>query len=257
MRAHYTRPVTDQQGDLLPNVQITVYEPGTTTPVSDVLYFTDTGDNILSNPFVSDTGIIDLYLNEPKRVRFGIVQGNLPVQYYEDVDVLAAGSDSQHSGAGVDSLVIGSGATAAGNNSVALGQGANSPGAQSVAVGQAASSLGTGSVAVGSAAVQGVSAVGVGDQAQATGDTSVAIGQGAQTTMADGVALGHGASAPYAHSTAVGPGAITTGPNQIMMGTATDVTEIPVGSAIAMTSPGGSRYLITVDDDGSLVTTLA
>lgn len=255
MRAHYTRPVTDQQGNLLPQAQVTVYEPGTTTPVSDVLYSTDSG-TVITNPFISSTGVIDLYLDHPKRVRLGVIQGNQPVQYYEDVDVLAAGSDSQHTGAGLNSLAIGLSATSVGNNSVALGQGANSLGASGTAVGTAASAAGAQAVAVGSAASQGVGSVGVGDQSQASGNQSVALGQAAIATLTESTALGHGATAPYAHSTALGPGAITNGPHQIMLGTSADLVEIPSGSGLVLSSPNGSRFQITVDNTGSLTTTL-
>lgn len=257
MRAHFTRPVTDQQGNLLPNVQVNIYEPGTTTLIADVIYSTDVGNNVLTNPFVSNTGIVDIYLDAPKRVRLSIVQGNLPPQFYDDVDVIASGADSPHTGTGLQSLVIGVMATAVGNQSTAVGQGANSPGASSTALGVAASALGASSVAIGSAAVQGAGAVGVGDQSQATGASSVAIGQGAVAVMADGVALGHAALAPYVHSTALGSGATTTGPNQVMLGTADDVVEVAQGAPFVMTAPNGSRWLFTIDNNGSLITTLA
>jgi hypothetical protein len=256
VRAHYTRPVTDQQGNLVPNVQVTVYNPATTVLVTEVLYSTDTGVSVLTNPFVSSTGIIDFYMNNPTRVRLGIIQGTLPVQYDDDVDVLAAGADSLHSGAGLDSLVIGVSASSAGDNSTAVGQGANSPGASSTALGIAASALGAQSIAVGSSSVQGTGAVGIGDSSHATGNQSVAIGQSATATLAEGVALGHGATAPHAHATAIGPGAATTGPNQVMLGTASDFTEIPLGSYAVMSSENGTRFKITVDDTGSLTTTV-
>lgn len=255
MRAHYTRPVTDQQGNLVPNVQVTVYNPATTTLITEVIYSTDTGVTPLTNPFVSSTGIIDFYLDNPQRVRLGVIQGTLPVQYDEDVDVLAAGSDSLHSGAGLDSLVIGVSATSAGNNSTAVGQGANSPGNSSTALGIAASALGAQSIAIGSSSVQGDGAIGIGDSSHATGTQSVAIGQSATATLAESTALGHGATAPYAHSTAIGPGATTTGAHQIMLGTAADFTEIPLGSYAVMSSENGTRFKITVDDTGALTTT--
>src|SRR5207244_2067899 len=175
---HYPRPGTDESGALRPNVQVTLFLPGTTTPISDVVYSTDTGNNVLTNPFVSGTGVVDFYLDSPKRVRLAVIQGNTPVQYYEDVDVLAAGSDSPHTGAGTNSIMIGVGATSAGNNSTVVGQGANSAGAGGSAFGTNAAATGSGSVAVGSAAVQGVSAIGIGAGSQAPGDHSVAVGDG-------------------------------------------------------------------------------
>lgn len=257
MRAHYTRPVTDGQGDILPNVQVSIYEPGTETLIPDVIYSTDLGNNVLFNPYVSNTGVVDFYLDQPRRVRLGLIQGNLPVQYYEDVDVLAAGSDSQHFGAGAQSLVIGEAASAPGDQSTALGTGSSSGGNQAAALGAGANALGGQSVAIGSASVQGVGAVGVGNAAGASGDGAVALGQAASAGAANAVALGQGASAPFVQSVAIGAGAITTGPNQILMGTAAEVTEIPPGSALVLSSPDGTRYRVTVDDSGSLVTTVS
>lgn len=257
MYAHYTRPVTDQQGNLLPDIQATVYQPNSTTVINAVLYADAAGLTPLTNPYVFSNGIIDFYLAVPQRVRIGINQGNQPVQYYEDVDVLAAGVDGQHSGSGLNSLVLGPSATATGNNSVALGQGASSPGASGTAVGTSASATGVQSVAVGSAAAQGLGAIGVGNAVQASGDHSTAVGAGAAATFAQATALGNGAQSPYQHSTAIGAGATTTGPNQIMMGTSSDVTEIPLGSAVVLSSPNGTRFRLSVDNTGALTTTLA
>jgi hypothetical protein len=256
VRAHFTRPVTDDQGDLLPNVQITVYEPGTTTLISQVLYSTDVGNNVLANPFVSSTGVIDLYLDTPARVRFGLIQGSLPVQYYEDVDVLAAGSDSQHTGTGTSSLMLGIGASSAGDTSSAVGPAATSAGTNSSAVGASANSLGEFSTAVGPAATaQNVSGTAVGRNATVTGDAGTAVGHGAEASGTSSTALGDGAQAAWAHSTAVGAGAEADGDNRVVLGTGTDVVVIPDGSAVLMTAPAGTVWSITVADDGSLTTT--
>lgn len=255
MRAHFTRPVTDEQGDLLPNVQVTVFEPGTTTPISQVIYSSDTGNNVLTNPYVSATGVIDIYLDQPARVRFGIVQGNLPMQFYEDVDVLAAGSDSQHFGAGLNSLVIGVGATANGDSSTALGTTASSTGVNSTAVGANTNAVGDYSAAVGQAATtQGTSALAAGRTATATGVASTALGNGAQATADSSSALGDGAVAGFAHSTAIGAGAVADGTNRIVLGTAADQTVIPQGSGIVMYDSAGVQWLVTINTDGSLNT---
>jgi hypothetical protein len=257
VRAHFTRPVTDQQGNLLPNVQITIYDPGTTDLISDTIYSTDVGTNVLSNPFVSNTGILDIYFDVPRRIRIGIVQGTLPVQYYEDVDILAAGADSPHIGAGPNSLVIGHLAASAGDSSVALGPGASSGGVQAAAVGSAANALGNQSIAIGAAAAQDTGGIAVGDSAAAGGPNNIAVGVGATSGMDQTIAIGHGAVANFDHATAIGAGATNTGPNQIMLGSGSDYAELPPGSALAMTSPSGNRFKITIDDDGSLTTTPA
>lgn len=255
MRAHFTRPVTDEQGDLLPNVQVSLFEPATTTLISQVVYSTDTGSNVLSNPYVSSTGIIDVYLDQPTRVRIGIVQGNLPMQFYEDVDILAAGSDSAHTGSGPFSLVIGNGAASAGDSAVALGNSASAAGNNAVAVGPTTNGLGDFSTTVGPAAtVQNASGTAVGRSASVTGDSGVALGYGASASGTSSTALGEGSTAAWAHSTAIGADAVADGDNRIVIGTAADRTVIPAGSGIVMTAPGGQEWLITINDDGSLNT---
>jgi hypothetical protein len=255
VRAHFTRPVTDEQGNLLPNAQVNIYDPATTTPIGQVLYSTDVGNNVLTNPYVSSTGQIDFYLDNPTRVRIGIVQGGLPMQFYEDVDVLAAGSDSPHTGAGTESLVIGVAATSVGDSSVALGPAASSGGASAVGVGPITNALGDYSAALGSgASTSGVGTTAVGRNAAATGDSSTALGNGAQTGDESAVALGDGATSIYAHASAIGSGAETTRVNQVMIGSATDIVEIAAGAPIVLTDADGVRWTLVVDTDGSLDT---
>lgn len=255
MRAHFTRPVTDEQGDLLPNVQVSLFEPATTTLISQVVYATDTGNNVLNNPYISSTGVIDVYLDQPTRVRIGVVQGNLPMQFYEDVDVLAAGSDSAHTGSGPFSLVIGNGAATAGDSAVGLGNAASAAGNNAVAVGPTTNALGDFSTALGPAATsQNASGTALGRQAAVTGDAGTAVGHGTSASGESSTALGDGATSAWAHSTAIGADAEADGDNRIMLGTAVDRTVIPAGSGIVMTAPGGQEWLITLNDDGSLNT---
>lgn len=256
MRAHFTRPVTDGQGDLLPNVQVSVFDPATTDLIGQTLYSSDTGNTVLTNPFVSNTGVIDLYLDTPARVRFGIVQGNLPMQFYEDVDVLAAGSDSQHSGTGPMSLVIGFGASTPGDMATAIGPSASAAGTNSVALGASTNALGEFSVAAGSSAsTQALSGVALGNNATSTGVSGTALGCGTQASALSSTAVGPMANAAFEHSTAIGADAESSGDFQVMLGTGNDVVEIPQGSGLIMTAPDGNRWKITIDDDGSLVTT--
>lgn len=258
MRAHFTRPVTDDQGNLLPNAEIAVYDPGTTDLIAPVLYSTGSGSTVLTNPYISATGVIDFYLDQPARVRVGVTQGGLPTSYYEDVDVLAAGVDGQHVGAGRISLVIGSGATSAGDSSAALGPGASSGGASATAVGSITNAVGDFSVAVGSgAASSGTSGIALGQDAQGTGSAATALGHTAQTGADSATALGDGASALYQHSTALGAGAATTQTNQVLLGTATDVVEVAAGAPLVMSDSAGVRWRVTVNTDGSLNTTPA
>lgn len=255
MRAHFTRPITDEQGNLLPNAQITVFDPATTTPIGQVLYSTDVGSNVLTNPYISATGQIDLYLDNPTRVRIGVVQGGLPMQYFEDVDVLAAGSDSPHTGAGNESLVIGVAATSVGDSSTALGPSASSGGASATAVGTITNALGDYSAALGSgASTSGVGATAVGRNTSATGDSSTALGNGAQAADTSAMALGDGAVSAFARSSAIGAGAETTQTDQVMLGSSTSVVEIAEGAPIVLTDANGVRWTLVVDTDGSLDT---
>lgn len=258
MRAHYIRPVTDDQGVLLPDVQVTVYDPGTTTLITPVLYGSDAGSDVLSNPYTSSTGVIDFYLDVPRRVRIGMVQGGLPVQYYEDVDVLAAGIDGQHQGVGLNSTALGISATADGDTSTALGPSASAGGVSATALGSITNALGDFSASVGSgAASSGVGSTAVGSDAQATADAATALGNGAQAAGVSATALGDGASAPYARSTAVGNAAETTQVDQVMLGNGTDIVEIAPGSPVVLSDSSGVRWLLTINTDGSLNTATA
>lgn len=258
MRAHFTRPVTDEQGDLLPNVQVSVFNPGTTTPITQPLYTSDTGGGVLTNPFVSNTGIIDLYLDVPTRVRFGILVGALPMQYYEDVDVLAAGSDSQHSGTGQASLMIGVGASAPGDNSTSVGPSSSTAGSGATALGHSANALGAFATALGQGTTApGESALSIGRTATAAGVSGTAVGHAAVASALNSTAIGHGATSAWEGSTAVGQNSTNTSTFQVMLGSATTVAEIPVGSALVISSENGTRWRITIADDGSLTTVAA
>jgi hypothetical protein len=254
MRAHYTRPVTDEQGNLLPNVQVTLFQPATTTLISDVIYSDDTSFNVLSNPWISSTGIIDFYLDNPERVRIGTVVGDAAIQYAEDVDVLAAGSDSQHVGGGSNSLQIGIAAVATGDESTALGPSATTLGQQSTAVGDAANAVGNQSIAIGAATTALASEIAIGNAATTAGGFSVAMGDTSAASAASATALGQNATSAWVHSTALGADSQATGANQIMLGSPSDTVVIPVGSKILLTSPGGFPFVLTVGDDGALDT---
>lgn len=254
MRAHFIRPITDSEGNLIPNVEVSVFDSGTTDLIVDVLYDADTGDTFLDNPFISETGIVDFYLDVPARVRLGVTSTGA-TQYYEDVDVLAAGVDSQHIGAGTDSLVIGHLASSTGDDSVALGPSASSGGSGAVAMGLLAVASGISSTALGQgSAAQDIACVALGYMANSAADSSTALGDSAHASGANSTAVGSGAQALHEHSIAIGAGAQTTSDNQIMLGSGGDTVEVPAGSGIILTSPGGTRYRLTVNDDGSMQT---
>lgn len=67
-RAHVMRPITDERGDLLYGAQVTVREAGMSVLVAQPLYAGPSGTEQLTNPFITSTGVIDFWLDEPQRV---------------------------------------------------------------------------------------------------------------------------------------------------------------------------------------------
>ena len=62
-RAHLYRTVQALGGSLVSGASVTVCEPGTTTPIAQVLHDSEAGAGTLSNPFLATGGIIDFYLD--------------------------------------------------------------------------------------------------------------------------------------------------------------------------------------------------
>ncbi|QDN94868.1 hypothetical protein FNV58_00645 (plasmid) [Streptomyces sp. RLB1-9] len=67
-RAHVMRPITGETGDLLYGAQVTVREAGQSVKVAQPLYAGPTGNDQLTNPFVTANGVIDFWMDEPQRV---------------------------------------------------------------------------------------------------------------------------------------------------------------------------------------------
>ncbi|MFE0490194.1 hypothetical protein [Streptomyces griseoaurantiacus] len=67
-RAHVMRPITGENGDLLYGAQVTVRESGMSVKVAQPLYAGPTGSQTLTNPYVSASGVIDFWLEQPQRV---------------------------------------------------------------------------------------------------------------------------------------------------------------------------------------------
>jgi hypothetical protein len=100
-RAHFYRPVfeavdhgivgNDVHVGLLTGASVALYNPGTTTIISDTLFTSDSGGTTLTNPFISSNGTVDFYLNTPRRVDMGItpvggteiIVSNLDVAVYD------------------------------------------------------------------------------------------------------------------------------------------------------------------------------
>lgn len=74
-RSHLYRTVQSLGGGLISGVSVTVCDPGTTTPIVQLLYATQNGDPTLSNPFLADSGVIDFYLNNAQDVALVLTYG--------------------------------------------------------------------------------------------------------------------------------------------------------------------------------------
>lgn len=86
-RAHLYRPVTDSEGNIVPNTKITLYEPGTTQLLQQPIYQNPLGSLAWTNPWTTSDGYANVYLDRPQTVRVGLtVQGSTET-YIEDIPV--------------------------------------------------------------------------------------------------------------------------------------------------------------------------
>jgi hypothetical protein len=125
-----------------------------------------------------------------------------------------------HGGAGVDSLAVGTGASAAGDFSIAVGVNADAPQSYSYAVGYDAQAQGLdGAQAVGASTRANASgATAIGYAAEASGVNSMAVGNSAQASANNASAIGHTARAIAADATAVGADTLADGTNSVAIG---------------------------------------
>jgi hypothetical protein len=268
-RAHFYAPILDGEGNIQPNSVVRILQPGTETLIVDPLYSDNTTVSSMSNPFVSVDGTMSFYLDTPQRVRVGITKPGFDEVFFDDIDVLVDATttlDQTHTGAGTNSMSIGSGSVSGGAGSVALGNSAASAGAEGTAVGHSSNADGGDSTAMGSGAVttgtgataagkgavgSATSVVAVGKLSAASGNNAVAVGDNAVASSPTATALGSGASSAKTHSTAIGAGAATTEGQQVRLGTTTDYVDVP--NFLTLKSiPGGIKYRLYVRDDGTL-----
>lgn len=90
-RAHLSRPVQNSSGALVPSATIRLIEPGTDTSITDPIYTNDEGEGTRLNPWSLTTGIVDFYLDEPRRVGIGVTVGEAAEYIIDDVDVVSVG----------------------------------------------------------------------------------------------------------------------------------------------------------------------
>src|SRR5882757_3758195 len=75
-RAHLYRTVQSLGGALVVGASVTICEAGTSTPILQILYTTETGSDTRSNPFLAADGIIDVYLHDSQDVDLIITYGS-------------------------------------------------------------------------------------------------------------------------------------------------------------------------------------
>lgn len=266
-REHLYMLVVDREGNLQEGAEVRILQPHSTNLISVPIYESDEGSNIIGNPFEADEGIIDIYVDDPLRVRVGLRIGSSAEQFIEDIDIGGAGGEGEHihAGIGEDSTSVGDNSTSSGDNSTALGVNSSSNGNRSIAIGYNATGAQVDSIALGyqvsangdrvvvigsesNATASG--AVVVGADAEATGSQSVAIGRLSVASAANSGAIGYNASSSNQNSFAVGPNATTSDDNQVALGTSDHSAFVP--GVLVLATPGGDNYELRITDSGVL-----
>ncbi|MGW9067890.1 hypothetical protein ACWGQT_00360 [Streptomyces yangpuensis] len=240
MRAHFNRPLTDRLGNQIDEAQVRLLVPGGTAPIPQTVYLEATGGLTRTNPWSITNGEVDFFLDNPARVQVGITVTGSPEEFWDNIDVLAVNADSTHVGGGADSTQVGLSAVSAGAGGTSLGKSASASGDHATALGKESLASAAGAVASGA-------------HSEATQPGAIAVGESSVSSGSQSLALGTGARAPYNRSAAIGAGAEATRPEQIMLGTPTNLVEI-AGTTV-LRSPGGHSYVLAVTDNGQLYTT--
>jgi hypothetical protein len=196
-RAHLLRPVLDVQGNVLTGCSVALYEPGTTTPITDQVFLTNTTTTVTPMPHVFANGVISIYLDTPRRVTIGVTHGSNPEFFFEDIDVGAVGGAGFRAGTGTDTVIGGDinparPVDAAGDEALVIGNSGIGNGGNNTALGTAADASGFGTTAVGhTARAQAIGATALGEQALATGPYSVVLTRGGQANGKYDIAIGY------------------------------------------------------------------
>lgn len=79
-RAHVYRALCDNQGNLLFNASVTVYQDQFSVPIAQPMWLdgTTTTNFIANNPYVATNGIVDFWLDTPQRVCLVVQSPNSP-----------------------------------------------------------------------------------------------------------------------------------------------------------------------------------
>jgi hypothetical protein len=93
-RAHFNKVVQDAQGNLVGDISVSVFTPGTNNPIVETLYQADDPDTeTYPNPFTDSDGVVDFYLSTPLRVDVQVTK-DASVTLFANVDVGAQPSTS-------------------------------------------------------------------------------------------------------------------------------------------------------------------
>lgn len=94
LRPHLYIPVVDIHGNVLSDITVRFYEPGSTQQITQVVYAAPTGNAEYSQPISFPNGVIDVYLAQPRRVRVGVRPAGQAEFFLEDRDFFGAGGNS-------------------------------------------------------------------------------------------------------------------------------------------------------------------
>lgn len=95
-REHLLKPIQDEAGNLQPGSSVRLLEPGTTTPIAETIYVDGTSDIPRTNPWVTDTGVADFYLDKAKTVRIGVITPGAAAEiFFEDVEIGEVGGSAK------------------------------------------------------------------------------------------------------------------------------------------------------------------
>lgn len=87
-RDHFERPLRDGNGLLLPGCSVRLLEPDSVDPITDPIYVAKTGTDERTNPWITDNGVVDFYLQKSRLVRIGVIEaGGTDEFFFEDVEV--------------------------------------------------------------------------------------------------------------------------------------------------------------------------
>lgn len=93
-REHFYKPIRDGSGILRVGATVRLLEPNTPdTLIAEPIYLDDTGVEVRENPWVAEDGVVNFYLDKPRRVDIGITPDGgtaetvLPDQEVGDAEV--------------------------------------------------------------------------------------------------------------------------------------------------------------------------